>query len=35
MRYSWFDLILYLLALVLFIPLVMRFVESILNVLGP
>jgi hypothetical protein len=34
MRYSWFDLILYLLALVLFIPLVMRFVESIINVLG-
>jgi hypothetical protein len=30
MRYSWLDLVLYLLALVLFIPLVMRFVQSIL-----
>jgi hypothetical protein len=33
MRYSWFDLILYLLAIVLLIPLVMRLVESILNAL--
>jgi hypothetical protein len=33
MRYSWFDLVLYLLAIVLLIPLVMRFVESILQVL--
>ncbi len=31
MRYSWLDLILYLFALVLLIPLVMRFVESILE----
>ena len=31
MRYSWLDLILYLLMLVLLIPLVMRFVESILE----
>ena len=30
MRYSWFDLVLYLLAIVLLIPLVMRFVEVIL-----
>ena len=30
MRYSWFDLILYLFLLVLLIPLVKRFVESIL-----
>ena len=29
MRYSWFDLVLYLFALVLLIPLVMRLVESI------
>jgi hypothetical protein len=34
MRYSWFDLVLYLLALVLLIPLVMRLVESVLNALG-
>jgi hypothetical protein len=33
MRYSWLDLILYLLMLVLLIPLVMRFVESILETL--
>jgi hypothetical protein len=33
MRYSWLDLILYLLAIVLLIPLVMRFVESILATL--
>ena len=33
MRYSWLDLILYLLLLVLLIPLVMRFVESILETL--
>ncbi len=33
MRYSWFDLVLYILALVLLIPLVMRLVESILKVL--
>jgi hypothetical protein len=31
MRYSWLDLILYLFMLVLLIPLVMRFVESILD----
>ena len=31
MRYSWLDLVLYLLRLVLLIPLVMRFVESILD----
>jgi hypothetical protein len=31
MRYSWFDLVLYLFALVLLIPLVMRLVESILD----
>ena len=31
MRYSWLDLILYLFTLVLLIPLVMRFVESILD----
>lgn len=31
MRYSWFDLFLYVLAIALLIPLVMRFVESILN----
>jgi hypothetical protein len=33
MRYSWLDLILYLLMLVLLVPLVMRFVESILETL--
>jgi hypothetical protein len=33
MRYSWLDLILYLLMLVLLIPLAMRFVESILETL--
>jgi hypothetical protein len=31
MRYSWFDLVLYLFAIVLLIPLVLRLVESILN----
>ena len=35
MRYSWFDLVLYLFAIVLLIPLVMRFVESILRTFGP
>jgi hypothetical protein len=35
MRYSWFDLALYLLAIVLLIPLVMRLVESIADVIGP
>jgi hypothetical protein len=34
MRYSWFDLVLYLFAIVLLIPLVMRLVESILDVVG-
>lgn len=29
MRYSWLDLVLYFLAIILLIPLVMRFVESI------
>jgi hypothetical protein len=33
MRYSWFDLVLYLFALVLLIPLVMKFVESIMEAL--
>jgi hypothetical protein len=32
-RYSWLDLILYLLAIVLLIPLVMRLVESVLSAL--
>jgi hypothetical protein len=32
-RYSWLDLVLYLLAIVLLIPLVMRLVESVLNAL--
>ncbi len=31
MRYSWFDLALYLIAIVLLVPLVMRLVETILN----
>jgi hypothetical protein len=35
MRYSWFDLVLYLFAIVLLIPLVMRLVESVLATLGP
>jgi hypothetical protein len=35
MRYSWLDLILYLLALVLFIPLLMRFIQSVTNALSP
>jgi hypothetical protein len=34
MRYSWLDLVLYLLALVLFIPLVMRFIQSVSDALG-
>ena len=34
MRYSWFDLVLYLFALVLLIPLVMRLVESILDAIS-
>jgi hypothetical protein len=34
MRYSWFDLVLYLFAIVLLIPLVMRLIESILDVVG-
>jgi hypothetical protein len=34
MRYSWFDLALYLFAIVLLIPLVMRLVESILDVVS-
>ncbi len=34
MRYSWFDLVLYSFAIVLLIPLVMRFVESVLKVLN-
>jgi hypothetical protein len=34
MRYSWFDLVLYVFAIVLLIPLVMRLVESILDVVG-
>jgi hypothetical protein len=33
MRYSWFDLVLYLFAIVLLIPLVMRLVESISDAL--
>ena len=32
MRYSWFDLVLYLFAIVLLIPLVMRLVESIIAI---
>lgn len=35
MRYSWLDLVLYLLAIVLLIPLVMRFVESVMKAIGP
>jgi len=31
MRYSWIDLALYLLAIVLLIPLVIRFVESVMK----
>jgi hypothetical protein len=30
MRYSWFDLFLYLLAIALLIPLLMRLVESVM-----
>jgi hypothetical protein len=33
MRYSWFDLLLYVLAIVLLIPLVMRFVETLVKAL--
>jgi hypothetical protein len=33
MRYSWFDLVLYLLAIVLLIPCTMAFVEWVLNAL--
>jgi hypothetical protein len=35
MRYSWFDLVLYLFAIVLLIPLVMRLVESVLATFCP
>jgi hypothetical protein len=35
MRYAWFDLVLYLFAIVLLIPLVMQLVESILDAVGP
>ena len=31
MRYSWFDLVLYLIAIILLIPLVMRLVETVLT----
>jgi hypothetical protein len=34
MRFSWLDLGLYLLAIVLLIPLVMRFVESVMTALA-
>ncbi len=34
MRFSWLDLALYLLALVLLIPLVIRFTESVLKALA-
>jgi hypothetical protein len=33
MRYSWLDLVLYLVAIVLLIPLVVRFVEAVLAAL--
>jgi hypothetical protein len=33
MRYSWFDLLLYVLAIVLLIPLVMRFIETLVKAL--
>ena len=35
MRYSWFDVVLYLFALVLLVPLVMRFVQSVRDALCP
>ncbi len=35
MRYSWFDLALYLFAIVLLIPLVMRLVESVIDAFCP
>jgi hypothetical protein len=34
MRFSWFDLALYLLAIVLLIPLVIRFFESVMKALA-
>jgi len=34
MRYSWLDLLFYVLAIVLLVPLVMRFTEAIVEVLG-
>ena len=34
MRYSWLDLVLYLFAIVLLIPLVMRLVESVMIALA-
>jgi len=33
MRYSWLDLLFYILAIVLLVPLVMRLVESIMSCL--
>jgi hypothetical protein len=35
MRYSWFDVVLYALAVVLLIPLVMRLVQSVMDAMGP
>jgi hypothetical protein len=34
MRFSWLDLALYLLAIVLLIPLVIRFLESVMKALA-
>lgn len=35
MRFTWFDLVLYIFAIVLLVPLVARLVESIVAALGP
>lgn len=35
MRHSWFDIVLYLLALVLLVPLAMRFAESVMRAMNP
>jgi hypothetical protein len=34
MRYSWIDLVLYVIAAALLVPLVLRFVESVMRAIG-
>lgn len=35
LSYSWFDVALYLFAIILLIPLVMRLIESVMDAFGP